>query len=128
MGREIRNVPEQWQHPRYDETDATRPSMIGHHRPQFEETLAQRMAQDPESAASPEHYRPAHLAGGTHVQLYESATEGTPISPVFPDVASLAQHLSTNGDDRSNVWPQRAISVISTHRYICTSEAMAYGV
>jgi hypothetical protein len=46
----------------------------------------------------PESYRPEFPPGtATHYQMYETVTEGTPISPVMPDEESLARWLADNG-------------------------------
>lgn len=122
MGREIRKVPADWNHPRYSQ-DAGR--LAGQYRPQFQETMSQRRAQDPESVGSdPDYYRPEHLEGGDHFQLYENTTEGTPRSPVFASVEELLEQ----GDDAGNVWPPQAVEFLRQGRYIPTSEAVRFDV
>ena len=129
MGREIRNVPEGWEHPRYSAADAPNPTTVGAYRPQFEQTLVQRVAADPDYAdVDPAAFRPENMSGGTHVQLYECTTEGTPISPVFRDVETVTRHLLEHGDDRDRKWSTDAVRHITQHRFMITSEALAYGV
>jgi hypothetical protein len=36
------------------------------------------------------------MANRTHFSLYETTTEGTPLSPVFPSISELAQWCSKN--------------------------------
>ena len=126
MGREIRKVPAGWEHPRYGPRAGR---LAGEYQPQFEETVSQRMAEDPESVSSdPNYYRPEHLEGGDHFQLYENTTEGTPRSPVFASVADLLNHLVKQGDDAGNVWPPQAVEFLRQGNYIPTSEAVRFGV
>ena len=129
MGREIRKVPSGWEHPRYTTENAPSLALVGTYQPQFEQTFSERLKEDPNCAdEDPATSRPEEMAGGTHRQLYESTTEGTPISPVFPDVQALAKYLLENGDDRKQTWPPAAVRAITEHGFLVTSEAMAYGV
>ena len=129
MGREIRKVPAEWEHPRYTPEDAPSPTSVGKYQPQFEETFQNRISEDPDFAdEDPSSSRPEEMAGGTHFQLYENTTEGTPISPVFPDVQQLAKHLLEHGDDRNTTWPHAAVRQITEQGYLLTSQAMAYDV
>ena len=126
MGREIRKVPAGWVHPRYSQ-DAGH--LAREYRPQFQETMSRRIAEDPESVGSnPDDYRPEHLEGGDHFQLYENTTEGTPRSPVFASVEDLLDHLVQQGDDAGNVWPPQAVEFLRQGNYIPTSEAVRFGV
>ena len=50
------------------------------------------------SPPNPEYYRPAWTPGqATHYQLYETVSEGTPMSPVFETLDELAEWLIENG-------------------------------
>lgn len=97
MGREVRMVPENWQHPKDDK---------GHFIP-----LLARFPYDPEEIAEglrdgwltdePPHYGCDVMpnwpdAERTHYQMYESTSEGTPISPVMPTPEALAGWLADN--------------------------------
>lgn len=96
MGREIRRVPPNWEHPK-DEN--------GHHRPLFDRTYDQALADwqehddaDPDYKPNPAHYRPAFAEGeATHYQVYEDVTEGTPVSPVFATLSEVEQWLIKQG-------------------------------
>ena len=107
MSREVRRVPLDWQHPR-DER--------GHYVPMFDTAYEDDLAEWIEgrrkwdagedsdraryggtweewsgSAPTPETYRPSWTEDNPPVgyQVYESVSEGTPVSPVFPDRESM---------------------------------------
>lgn len=128
MGREIRQVPQGWQHPRYTTEDAPRPSMIGRHRPQFQQTHSELSRHDPQCAPDPADCREEALAGGECRQLYESTTEGTPLSPVFNSTDELLKHLATHGDDEGKLWPEEAIAVLRKNEELMTSDCWKYKV
>lgn len=71
MGREVRRVPADWEHPR-DE------------RGKFIPTYSWDMPQWPENEA-------------THYMMYEDTSEGTPISPAFATKEELARWLTDTG-------------------------------
>jgi hypothetical protein len=88
-GREVRRVPEGWQHPR-DE------------RGKYVPLLAEQMPR---------------LEGGYAIVAYQTTSEGTPISPAFPDtpegrfalVRHCAEHATTFGQHRTGVEAWAAI-------------------
>lgn len=123
MGREVRRVPANWQHPK-DEG--------GHFIPLFEgDAYAQRVAEWDEEAAqwakgfrkdwSNDGWKPLDGTEGsyhdwagerpditdympvwseseaTHFMMYEDTSEGTPISPAFATPEELARWLVDNG-------------------------------
>jgi len=124
MGRTVRMVPKDWQHPR-DEKGKYIP-LLGY---DYEKCLAEwnegakkwaeGMREDytncgwkpldgTEGAASyaewagempvPDDYIPHWLPGvATHFQMYETCSEGTPISPVMETLEALARWLADNG-------------------------------
>lgn len=124
MGREVRRVPPHWEHPKFTPDDAT-PSveMAGYYRPCFDtdyETAAgewidrfdlwragQHEAQpceyckyfwDYEPPPDKTTCRPAFAAEPTWYQLYETVSEGTPVSPPFATLEELARYLADQGD------------------------------
>lgn len=126
MGREIRRVPPNWQHPR--KMYASGPG----YQPMFDETFAQACAEwdeakrkwdigeDPhrkkygkdyssyadwggERPDDPAYYRPWSDADATWYQLWETVSEGSPVSPPFASLEELAQHLAKHGDE----WDQK---------------------
>ena len=118
MGREIRRVPKDWQHPKDGE---------GHYMPAHDEdydTAAKEWIEncqqwiegthpdqeDPEIAVKypyywdwvgpppdMDYYRPAFESEPTHYQIYENITEGTPVSPVFETEAEMLEWLIGQG-------------------------------
>lgn len=117
MGREIRRVPANWEHPK----DAN-----GHWQPMFDVSFVDAVSEwkagygswemgerlkhprkdgstyewwewngDPPAR---EYYRPQWTdAERTHYQLYETVTEGTPLSPPCESPEALARWLSEHG-------------------------------
>lgn len=100
MGREIRRVPSDWQHPKrampygfdyaplfdksYEEAIATweteRFKWDSGERPDTECTFEEWHGEKPD----PDYYRPAWSdEERTAFQIYETVSEGTPVSPVF---------------------------------------------
>ena len=129
MGREIRKVPEGWEHPRFSAEDSPSEKAIGSYRPQFQETREQRAASDPEDGQGDEgDYRSEDQAGGDWHQLYENTTEGTPRSEPFATLEELLDHLATQGDNDGRVYPEQAIQILRSYGSLATSEAWAYGV
>lgn len=119
MGREIRMVPPNWVHPRMEN---------GNLQPMFDKTFAdaatdwKREFAEWESGVRPDYcddeasksleywewnvgppdrayYRPYSDAEASWFQLWETVTEGTPISPPFATRDALSHHLATKGDN-----------------------------
>lgn len=120
MGREIRNVPATWVHPFDFKTKRHVPlygrsfasSLAGWEkdREQFERGLWCDGEPLPESAKGlsfeewnggkprEEDYMPAWPdSERTHCQMYETTSEGTPISPVFATAEECAKWCADNG-------------------------------
>ena len=102
MSREVRRVPMDWQHPKFRDPQYAwqvyEPLMADYleslkwwrENPQWHE----------EGEAPPDHrdympYWPEEMRTGW--QMYETVTEGTPISPVFATAEELARWLTDNG-------------------------------
>jgi hypothetical protein len=126
MGREIRKVPPNWDHPK-------KLDMYGRERlqPMYDETFAEAAAEwkaeflkweagerpsyfeddgEPfefwEYNGSPpdrEYYRPWTDEEATWVQVWETVSEGTPVSPAFATKEELVAYLSEHGD----FWDQK---------------------
>lgn len=114
MGREIRRVPLDWEHPRDED---------GHYIPLHDRTyeeaaeewlqalLRWEAGEDPARERSgiryyweyagpppePEHYRPAWESEPTGFQVYETVSAGTPVSPVFASLDDLRAWLLAQG-------------------------------
>lgn len=122
MGREVRRVPKDWQHPRDDReqytplhegyADAARrwddecASWCRGERPDyFDHSQADEFPSTPRGYAlwngrrpSPDEHMPDWPdSERTHLQMYECTTEGTPISPVMETPEQLARWLTDNG-------------------------------
>lgn len=102
MGREIRRVPEGWEHPR-------KPN--GDFQPMSDYTFADALdtwrGERPYYDSDADHekdkpvdrgdYRPEWDTDPTHYQFYENVTEGTPLSPVFATEQELEDWLVESG-------------------------------
>ena len=97
MSREVRRVPASWEHPKNEQ---------GHHIPHQkhfsynEEEIAEGL-RDGWLDNSPPNYGCDVMpqwpeSERTHYQMYESVTEGTPISPVMESPEALARWLADN--------------------------------
>ena len=99
MGREIRKVPADWEHPK---------NAHGNFEPMFNESFDKRS--DPEGGDDPSWYRPEWTdEERTHYQLYETVTEGTPMSPPFATKEELGNWMFDNPDP---VWGDRSRKAI----------------
>jgi len=98
MGREIRRVPANWEHPK-DE--------VGHYIPLHEhftynEEEVKEGLRDGWLSGDPPYYGIRVMPQWsteerTHLQMYETCTEGTPISPVMGTPKKLARWLADSG-------------------------------
>lgn len=116
MGREIRRVPPNWEHPRWTKDDAMSRSDIGEYKSMYdqsykdaaEEWLRELERWEPEwgckyywESQSPpdvESHRPAFDTEPTWFQAYQTVSEGTPVSPPFATGEELVEYLATYGD------------------------------
>jgi hypothetical protein len=98
MSREIRRVPATWEHPKNER---------GHHTPLLAsfgynaEEIAEGL-RDGWLENTPPHYGCPVMPEWpeeekTHIQMYETTSEGTPISPVMDTPENLARWLADNG-------------------------------
>ena len=120
MGREIRRVPEGWEHPRgitgyfMPLSDQTYEDALADWLKEREEWLADEAIRKEAAgtynchtfedwhgeAPDPAYYRPAFNGTAICYQVYETVSEGTPVSPVFPDTDSLIAWLVNQGHSR----------------------------
>ena len=118
MGREVRRVPQGWEHPKEKLTGHYKPLHSGDglakRKREWDESdalwMARRHPDQLEYEDTPEHFeswdgnRPSaddHMpewteSERTHFQMYEDTTEGTPISPVMEAPEALARWLADN--------------------------------
>jgi hypothetical protein len=130
MGREIRRVPADWVHPKAEEQQWTGDKFefveTAHYRPLYDkdyETAAQewlaefdlwRAGTHPDQEQDTtyfwdfdpppreENYRERKwtVEEATHYQIYETVTEGTPVSPVFATLDELVEWCVAQGYSR----------------------------
>jgi len=97
MGREVRRVPRNWQHPRDEEGGFIPMSeYFPYNAEEIEEGLRDGwLEDDPPNYGCP--VMPEWSEDErTHFQMYETVTEGTPISPVMETLEDLARWLADN--------------------------------
>lgn len=128
MGREIRMVPPNWQHPKNER---------GHEQPMFNENFGDRFAKwlaefdrvrrgemtdierecyaepsmtplaewlrDEGMPPNPAYYRPWRDEEATWFQVWETVSEGTPVSPPLATRGELVDYLVARGD----FWDQK---------------------
>ena len=126
MGREIRKVPANWDHPfKEDRYGCTR------YQPMYDRTYQEACADwlsdfdrirsggmdkferdcyanvcdwaSENTAPSPEYYRPWSDEEAIWFQVWETVSEGTPVSPAFETQEELIQYLADHGD----FWDQK---------------------
>lgn len=131
MGREVRRVPPNWQHPKRTTYDYRRGVEVESYQPIYNRDFAEAMdawyatwkkweAGERDEGASaedkfwdwcgappdPEYHLHNHKPEEcTWYQAYETVSEGTPVSPPFATQEELAEYLAANGD----FWDQRRI-------------------
>lgn len=119
MGREIRRVPANWDHKAWSATvrdDGQEQSCYDeNYQTARDRWLADFAAHKPEdhdgedfweySGPPPEraYYRPWKDEDATWSQLWQTVSEGTPVSPPFATLDELATYLAANGD----FWDQK---------------------
>jgi hypothetical protein len=107
MGREVRRVPANWQHPKESDSrgrDRYKP-LHQDYAKQAQAFLAMQAEKGLQEALdyygvapNQEDYMPDWTeAECTHYQMYETCSEGTPISPVMESPEQLARWLADNG-------------------------------
>ena len=101
MGREVRRVKSDWDHPK--ENDKYVPLMDGyeHDKEEFEAMYQKQGLQETldwyGQAPDINNYIPDWPdSERTHIQMYEDTSEGTPISPVMESAEELARWLADN--------------------------------
>ncbi|HUY79035.1 MAG TPA: hypothetical protein VMV29_19835 [Ktedonobacterales bacterium] len=160
MSREIRRVPPNWQHPRYEPDD--RSGRTGQYRPLYDEAFDTVMVSWWQEASAwiaqvrrgetpadgwypetdeqatwaranplrayaewvgnppdPESYRDVFTVEPTAYQIYETVTEGTPVSPVFPTEEALVAWCQQAHPETH--WP--ALSEQAARRFVTAGYA-----
>lgn len=149
MSREVRRVPANWQHPTY-RTERWGRGIIETWHPLFDRDFAKEAAEWDEQFAAwqrgerpegaekyadmsfdkwhgerpdPAWYVPYDVNGDLPWwQMYETVSEGTPVSPAFATAEELIEHLSTVGEvhegEPEGAWPrERAEKFVLSERW-----------
>lgn len=131
MGREIRMVSPNWEHPRYTKDDAPRPELVGEYRSCYDRdyvtaadeflencilwSRGEHPAQKNGHMSSCKYYweydsvpdeetcRPAFTEPATWLQVYQTVSEGSPVTPPFATKEELVEYLVQHGD----FWSQK---------------------
>jgi len=99
MGREIRRVPTDWEHPKNER---------GHYQPLYNQSFDDAFKawmddKDGGTSPDPEYYRPAWAEDAElGYCMYETVSEGTPVSPVFESLQGLEDWMVEQGTAREN--------------------------
>lgn len=108
MGREVRRVPANWAHPKYERWEGRtglKPLYEGHEYQQAHDEFMEKLHADGlqeaveyfEGAPDKRDYMPDWPEEQrTHYMMYENTSEGTPISPAFSTPEELARWLADN--------------------------------
>lgn len=106
MSREVRMVTPNWEHPRDERTNRYKPLRFGYEetKNEFEDMQSKQGLQEAIDNFGPapdiNDYMPDWSdEERTHYQMYESVSEGTPISPVMDSPEALAKWLVENNGD-----------------------------
>jgi hypothetical protein len=128
MGREVRRVPADWEHPKVSKPNWQTGRMEEHYQPMFDTPFEERARKwmdaaiawdngtDPDCAKhkathpfywqwsgnppDAKYYRPNWpKESRTHYQVYETVSEGTPVTPHFATKAELVDYLVEHGDE-----------------------------
>lgn len=124
MGREIRKVPADWEHPKYDPRECRLEWQKNAYHPMFDQdydSACQKWYDEVKKFVPNEDAKWYHDWNGnppdksfyrtrkwtdeeaTHYQVYETVSEGTPVTPHFATKEELIEYLVTNGD----TWNQK---------------------
>lgn len=141
MGREIRKVPANWKHPQRGKDKDT--YARGGPQPMFDKNFDDKFAewlvdfdrfrangltddqreyyprgladwlQDEGSPPDPAYYRPWGDEDATWFQVWETISEGTPVTPPFATENELVDYLARHGDEwdqkrGDGPWPRKA--------------------
>jgi len=128
MGREIRRVTPHWEHPRFTKDDARDSRDVGQYKSLYNQDYESASAEwidgfdawrKGEHKSQPcdyckhfweysnppdvELYRPKFEKEPTWYQVYETVSEGSPVTPPFATQDELIDYLVNNGDE----WDER---------------------
>jgi hypothetical protein len=140
MGREVRRVPVGWIHPK-NEAGRYQPLFDRAYEEALNEWIAGREAWNAPGneqakahgctweewegkAPDPDYYRPAWPPGtATAYQVYETVSEGTPVSPVFETREQLIEWLCNDGRGMGIGGTRSPLSREAAERFVETARA-----
>src|SRR4030042_1413111 len=103
MGRGVRMVPKDWEHPKNERTGICQPLWDGSYKEEAKKFLDMANKEGLQEAVDymgcprEEDYMPDWKPEErTHFMMYEDTSEGTPISPAFATPEELARWLADN--------------------------------
>lgn len=135
MGREVRKVRKDWQHPK-DERGNYKPLLDGY-AADLEKFMRlsqdKGLQEDVEYMGCPdkENYMPDWSEEETtHLMMYETTSEGTPISPAFETAEELARWLTDNGASAFGSIPGTYEGWLRVARggYACSAVLVSHGL
>ena len=152
MGREIRRVPLGWEHPRDERTGRYRPLFDKDYESAAREWIAELIQWEAgthkaqpdafsiyywEYAGNPpdeDYCRPKFDAEQTCYQIYETVSEGTPVSPVFESLDAMIAWLVNEGYSQTAAerfaqsgWAMSATFDTSTGRFASGIQTLDVG-
>lgn len=126
MGRQVRKVAADWQHPK-DASGAYIP--LREHFPYSEAEIAEGIRDGWLTDEEPLHGIPVMpqwpAAQRTHLMMYETTTEGTPISPAFETPEELVRWLA---DSKASAYADVTASYDAWLAMINAGEVPSFGV
>lgn len=99
MSYEVRRVSKDWQHPVPGNMEPRQSPVRGYYLmylPEWRPLLSRERVEEGEVIDETEYMPNWSAEEATHYQMYETVTEGTPISPVMETPEELAQWLADN--------------------------------
>jgi len=147
MGREIRKVPPNWEHPKdahgryvplsdvdYETAAASWAAgyeqwRAGTHPAQQGEFGSKEWFWEYDSPPSSETCRPKFLEPATWFQVYETVSEGTPTTPPFATASELIDHLVQHGEfGERDGWPRKSAEHLVSGGYVPSLIVDANGI
>ena len=157
MGRELRMVPPNWEHPKKATWDFRKNCSVDHYIPMhnrnFDEASAnwirefqKFLAENPsgkndkgyffwEWEGNPpvkEQHQTFTKAEATWFQVYETVSEGTPLTPPFQTKQEIVEYLTTKGDFWQQIdpssWRGKAWSRAAAEKFVEVGHAMSFVV
>jgi len=122
MGREIRRVIPNWEHPKHDVFDRQFGGFKSIHKPLYDKCVEDEYYATP---PDPNDYRPSwDEESATWYQMYETVSEGTPLTPPFESQDELIFHLVNHGC----FWYKKPWSIEAATNFVKVDKWMISGL